>query len=169
MNKIITAVIVAVLSLGVADLDAKDKDKGKKNKGGGKDAVKAVEKAAKGKKLKPKEKAALEKHHGYFDVHERGVLREQFRGYDRSRLPPGLAKKNLRYDELPPGWQKKLSRGSAVPHDMFGYFHPLPPDIRHRMPPLGDGYDYRIFDERVFKMRLDTRTIIDVIAYGDLY
>ncbi len=176
MKKTVALTLVALLTVGVGIADAKDKDKGKKGKGVDKNIEKAIEKIQDGKKLKPKEKAALEKAVPYrpvptgrFDEHERGILRECLHGYDRDRLPPGLAKKNLSYNELPPGWQQKLSRGSHVPPEVYGHFHPLPPEYGRRMPQLGSGYGYRVFEERIFKMEISTRRIIDVIPLGDLF
>ena len=69
----------------------------------------------------------------YFAPRDVTVIREYYRPYYQP-LPPGLDKKYLRGDTLPPGWEKKI--------------RPLPVHIEHGMYVLPYGYHRGIIDDR---------------------
>jgi hypothetical protein len=86
---------------------------------------------------------------------ERGIVRD----YYGSSCPPGLAKKNNGC--LPPGQAKKRYEvGRRIP-DGWDY---LPDDLIVRLPPLGDGYGYRMIDGDLVVVAIATLIVLDAVG-----
>jgi len=77
-------------------------------------------------------------------------------------LPNGLAKKAANA-ALTPGWQKKITKGSVIPSDIYKMAEPLPKDIMAQIPALAAGTSLMKVDNRIVKVVDTTKTIVDVI------
>ncbi len=91
-----------------------------------------------------------------FSDHDRGLVRDYYRGYYRG-LPPGLAKQG----KLPPGHAKRLYRNQPVPPGLEWRY--LPDDLERRLSRLPDGYVRVIIGADVGIMNVRTRVILDLI------
>src|SRR5262245_15808537 len=77
------------------------------------------------------------------------ILREHY-GPRYNNLPPGLQRKVARGGQLPPGWQKK--------------FEPFPVGIERRLTPLPPGYRRGVIDAHAVIYDVRTNMIIDLAA-----
>ncbi|MDT3705365.1 MAG: hypothetical protein ROZ09_00965 [Thiobacillus sp.] len=91
-----------------------------------------------------------------FTDHDRVVIRDYYRDYDRS-LPPGLAKKG----KVPPGHAYKLQRNQGVPRDVA--WQHLPPDVERRLSRLPEGYARIVIGADAAIMNTRTRVVVDVL------
>lgn len=97
---------------------------------------------------------------------ERGVLdiafsdgdRYLIRDYYRSRLPPGLAKKN----KLPPGLHKHIVRHGYLPPGLEG--QRLDRELEGRLAPLPAGYERLRVGANVLLVDAATRLVLDLIT-----
>ncbi|MFZ8201681.1 hypothetical protein [Alteromonas portus] len=71
-------------------------------------------------------------------------------------LPPGIEKKYEKTGELPPGWQKKLSVGKRLDHDIY--------DHARVIVPLGkDGLVTVRIENKVIRLIQATREIVEIL------
>jgi hypothetical protein len=85
----------------------------------------------------------------YLQPHDVRIVREYYEPRYRS-LPPGLAKKQARTGELPPGWQKKIQ--------------PLPVAIERQLVVLPPDYRRGYIDGAVVVYSPRTQVVVDVVA-----
>lgn len=70
-------------------------------------------------------------------------------------LPPGLAMKQARGGELPPGWQKKLAKGDVLDDEIYS--------AGKVVVPVGkDGSITIEVDGTRLRVNVETRTILDI-------
>jgi len=77
-------------------------------------------------------------------------------------LPPGLAKKVARGDELPPGWQSRCLKGQIMPVEVYERAHSLPPEIVVTLPPPPVGTILIAVEGKVARLVKATHEILDV-------
>lgn len=95
------------------------------------------------------------------DIRFGGSERDIVRDYYSKDCPPGLAKKNNGC--LPPGQAKKRYEiGSRLPAGYDG--DEVPYDLYRRLPPLRDGYQYRLLDGDLGIVELSTLIVLDAIG-----
>ncbi|MHC6648165.1 hypothetical protein ACYTPF_16455 [Alteromonas sp. HB246098] len=71
-------------------------------------------------------------------------------------LPPGIEKKYERTGELPPGWEKKLTVGKRLDHDIY--------DHARVVVPLGDdGLITVRIENKVVRLIQATREIVEIL------
>ncbi|MCK5639999.1 MAG: hypothetical protein KAJ19_04355 [Gammaproteobacteria bacterium] len=75
------------------------------------------------------------------------------------QLPSGLKKKVSRGGSLPPGWQKKLKKGSVLDEALYEYAEPVSSSIRAKIP-IGnkDSIDIRL-DTKVIRLKAGSHEI----------
>ena len=71
-------------------------------------------------------------------------------------------KKAARSAKLPPGWQKKITRGEVLPATVYAQAQPLPEVVIWKLPPPPAGTILVILDDKVLRLLEATRTIVDV-------
>jgi hypothetical protein len=71
-------------------------------------------------------------------------------------------KKAARSAKLPPGWQKKITRGEVLPEIVYAQAQPLPEVVIRKLPPPPAGTILVILDDKVLRLLEATRTIVDV-------
>jgi hypothetical protein len=71
-------------------------------------------------------------------------------------------KKAARGAKLPPGWQKKITRGELLPETVYAQAQPLPEVVIRKLPPPPAGTLLVILDDKVLRLLEATRTIVDV-------
>lgn len=101
--------------------------------------------------------------------HEREVIREYYRDDAAPAAKPlnkGMKKRLEKGKGLPPGWQKKLARGSAVPADVWAWHEPLPRDVLSRLPPQPDGVITVRIDSKIVRVVAATHVLLDAF---DIY
>jgi hypothetical protein len=67
-----------------------------------------------------------------------------------------------RYRNLPPGLQKKVARGGALPPGWRKKFEPFPREVEHRLEPLPTGYRRGVIDGHAVIFNTRTNVILDV-------
>ena len=145
----VVAMILTLAISGPALADKDGKDKGKKHDGAPSASAHAPGKD--GKHGKPD-----------FSGNERREIETYFSSHPGARndLPPGLAKKN----KIPPGWQKKLSRGQRIPDDIWAHHLPLPHEILIKLPPPPIGIITVRIDDRILRVREKTHELLDELG-----
>ncbi|TJY61891.1 hypothetical protein E4T66_06475 [Sinimarinibacterium sp. CAU 1509] len=105
--------------------------------------------------------------------HERTVLRNYYQQEQSDhgkakdkKLNKGMEKRLASGKGLPPGWQKKMSRGDVVPSDIWRYHEPLPSSIIRRLPPQPEGVVTVRIDNQVVRVIEATHVLLDAF---DLY
>jgi len=73
------------------------------------------------------------------------------------QLPPGLQKNVQRGKPLPPGWDKKLTKGQVIERDIYSRGEIVAP-----LDPLGI-VTIRI-DDKVFRVMEKSREIVDILS-----
>lgn len=100
---------------------------------------------------------------------ERDLIRDYYRDRDHERdrgyrdLPPGLQKKATRGEPLPPGWQKKIARGEVLPEDIYRHRHLLDDDLLRRLPRQPDGTELYRVDDEIVRVIVGTRVLADML------
>lgn len=69
-------------------------------------------------------------------------------GHSDSQLPPGLQKQG----KLPPGWERKLSRGTRIDNDIYSHAVPLTRVEIGRLPPLPTGMIQVRIEDRIVRL-----------------
>ena len=134
MKRLVGAMLVGFLLGGtVAETS---QGKGKKNG--------HAESAKHDKSEKPESSVSLHLVFGRADV---VILRDHYTPRYQN-LPPGLQKKIARGGQLPPGWRKK--------------FEPFPAEVDRRLPPLPAGYGRGVIDGHAVIYNSRTNVIVDV-------
>ncbi|HSC28618.1 MAG TPA: hypothetical protein VLD67_15180 [Vicinamibacterales bacterium] len=67
-----------------------------------------------------------------------------------------------RYRNLPPGLQKKVSRGGALPPGWQKKFEPFPTVVERELRPLPDGYRRGVIDGHAVIFDSRTKVVVDV-------
>lgn len=67
-----------------------------------------------------------------------------------------------RYRNLPPGLQKKVARGGALPPGWQKKFEPFPADVERRLSPLPEGHRRGVIDGHAVIYNERTQVVIDV-------
>ncbi|SDP67700.1 hypothetical protein [Desulforhopalus singaporensis] len=80
------------------------------------------------------------------------------------KLPPGLHKKLERTSELPPGWRKKIMKGEILDHDLYEIGRNHPVDIGEYSLKPEVGTRVMRIEDRIFRIKNDTREILEVIG-----
>jgi hypothetical protein len=70
--------------------------------------------------------------------------------------------KAARGAKLPPGWQKKITRGEILPETVYAQVQPLPEVVIRKLPSPPAGTILVILDDKVLRLLEATRTIVDV-------
>jgi hypothetical protein len=70
--------------------------------------------------------------------------------------------KAARSAKLPPGWQKKITRGEVLPEIVYAQAQPLPEVVIRKLPPPPAGTILVILDDKVLRLLEATRTTVDV-------
>jgi len=70
--------------------------------------------------------------------------------------------KNQKSKPLPPGIAKNLERGKPMPPGIAK--QRLPDDLTRQLPPVRDGYERVVVDDRVLLVEVATQIIRDVLA-----
>jgi hypothetical protein len=70
--------------------------------------------------------------------------------------------KAARSAKLPPGWQKKITRGEVLPETVYAQAQPLPEVVIRKLPPPPAGTILVILDDKVLRLLEATRTTVDV-------
>ena len=92
---------------------------------------------------------------------ETRLIQEWFRNpRNLEGLPPGLA----RSGSLPPGLEKQLVRNGSLPPGLQKKAHPLPNDLRSRLPQPPDGVQIVIVAGRVLAVHVQSSKILDLVA-----
>lgn len=106
---------------------------------------------------------------GAFSPAERNMIRAELQQQERIKhqkkyktLPPGLQKKVSRGKELPPGWQKKLTPGESLDDHVYRQGQSLPEEILRRLPRQPLGSEMIQIEDKVIRLNSATRTILDV-------
>lgn len=98
---------------------------------------------------------------------EREVIRDY---YSRESAPAskplnkGMKKRLEKGKGLPPGWQKKLARGSAIPADVWSHHEALPYEVLRRLPPQPEGVITVRIDSQIVRVVAATHVLLD--AFG---
>ena len=71
-------------------------------------------------------------------------------------------KQAARGAKLPPGWQKKITRGEVLPEIVYAQAQPLPEVVIRKLPPPPAGTILVTLDGKVLRLLEATRTIVDV-------
>lgn len=99
-------------------------------------------------------------HDGYFNDHQRVIVRDYYEESFRSgRCPPGLAKK--RNGCLPPGQAKKWQLGRPLPRDVVYYDLPPRVVVSLGVPPAGHKY-VRVASD-ILLIAVGTGMVVDAI------
>ena len=77
-------------------------------------------------------------------------------------MPKKPTKKAARSAKLPPGWQKKITRGAVLPQTVYAQAQPLPDVVIRKLPPPPAGTILVTLDGKVVRLLEATRTIVDV-------
>jgi len=77
-------------------------------------------------------------------------------------LPPGLQKKVSRGKTLPPGWQKKVAPGNSLDYQLYRQAESLPDSLLRRLPPPPVGSEILQVENKVVLINSATRSILDV-------
>ena len=85
----------------------------------------------------------------YFQPHDAGIITRYYAPRYRE-LPPGLQKKVSRGGNLPPGWEKRMQ--------------PLPVTVEQQLVPLPSGYRRGYLDGYAVVFSAKTQVVIDVVA-----
>ncbi|GGK59476.1 hypothetical protein [Amphritea balenae] len=115
-----------------------------------------------------------------YSSEERRVIRNYFLGADtqasgadkqkgknkHKSLPPGLQKKISRGGELPPGWQKKVAAGEVLDAELYSQTEALPDDLNRVLDQVA-GEQHRRIGNKVIKVLEGDATVIDVIDIMD--
>jgi hypothetical protein len=77
-------------------------------------------------------------------------------------LPPGLQKKVSRGGQLPPGWQKRLQKGRPLEAELYRQAEPVPEQLRLKLP-VGEAgsIDIRL-EGKIVRLERASREILDV-------
>ena len=70
--------------------------------------------------------------------------------------------KAARGAKLPPGWQKKITRGEILPETVYAQIQPLPEVVIRKLPSPPAGTILVILDDKVLRLLEATSTIVDV-------
>jgi hypothetical protein len=89
----------------------------------------------------------------------RRVVRDYLDHYPGGGLPPGLAKRG---GDLPPGLEKQLRKNARLPPGLQKRLAPYPTDLKHRLPPLKEGYDGGFLHSRVVIFNRNTSAVFEV-------
>lgn len=81
---------------------------------------------------------------------------------DPSSLTNGLRKKGMRGKPLPPGWQAKLEPGRTLDYQVYRQSQSLPDQLRRRLPPPPVGSETLRVEDKIMRLNMATRTILDV-------
>ncbi len=115
-----------------------------------------------------KEQAKLERQET-FSPAERNLIRAQLQRQERATsqqkhkdLPPGLQKKVTRGKALPPGWQKKIASGKSLDYQVYRQGESLPDILLRRLPPPPIGSEILQIENKIVRLNSATRTILDV-------
>ncbi len=104
-----------------------------------------------------------------FSPAERNMIRAELQQQERIKhqkknkaLPPGLQKKVSRGKELPPGWQSKVAPGETLDDHIYRQGQSLPEEILRRLPRQPLGSEMIQVEDKVIRLNSATRTILDV-------
>jgi Ni/Co efflux regulator RcnB len=84
------------------------------------------------------------------------AIRAYYRANDRGR-----GNGRGRSDGLPPGIEKNLARGKALPPGIAKQY--LPPDLLRRLPPPERGMEYVVVAGKLLLVEIATRVIHDIL------
>jgi hypothetical protein len=101
----------------------------------------------------------------YYRLHHGDLIKGK-EGKKKKKLPPGLEKKLSRGGELPPGWQKKVAKGEILDAELYRRATPLPNDLIIKLPPQPKGTVLIKVEGKIIRLIEATRTILDVF---DIY
>ena len=76
-----------------------------------------------------------------------------------------MQKKLARGGSLPPGWQKKLSRGSVIDRETYSHARPLPNDVIVQLPSPPRGTIIVDIDGEIVRLAEATMTIVDILGH----
>ncbi len=103
-----------------------------------------------------------------FSSAERNLIRAQLAKHERAsekkrfdQLPPGLQKKVARGKALPPGWQKKVTPGHSLDYQVYRQRTSLPEEILRRLPTTQPGSEIIQVEDKIIRLNTATRTILD--------
>ena len=148
MNLLQCSALALVLSVSTVYAD-KPSHAGKEKK----------EKKQKKEKHQKKQKHKKE-HKKNFSSYEKGHIQDYYHN-----LPRGLAKKLKRTGELPPGWQKKVSVGQAMPSDYLQYASPVPYELESQLSVGPIGSKLLQLSDRVIRVEAGTNMILDAFKF----
>ncbi len=77
-------------------------------------------------------------------------------------LPPGLARKPVRQNQLPSGWESDCVRGETLPKPIIERFWPLPKDLAIKLPPTPKGTVTITLEGKIVRLWEETRQVVDV-------
>ena len=97
----------------------------------------------------------------YYRTHHGDLIKGKA-GKKKKKLPPGLEKKLSRGGELPPGWQKKVVKGEVLDDELYRRAAPLPNDLIRKLPPQPKGIVLIKVEGKIIRLIEATRTILDV-------
>lgn len=99
---------------------------------------------------------------------ERHSIREYYQTHTVTETRPGEKKLNRGMKKrlekgkgLPPGWQKKISRGNVVPDDVWSQRQPIPREVIRGLPPEPEGVVTVRVDSKVIRVVAATKVILD--------
>lgn len=96
------------------------------------------------------------------DDHDRGEHRGDYRGEHRGEY------KSKKHKDLPPGWRKKLNKGSRVDDSIFVYMEPPSREVIAVLPPPPPGVSFRQIEDKIVKINDINRQIIEVLELDRL-
>ncbi|WP_286237225.1 hypothetical protein [Neptuniibacter halophilus] len=113
-----------------------------------------------------------------FSDRQRDLIRDYYRRYpdsgtgdyrgQKKSLPYGLQKKLARDGQLPPGWQKKLTRGEILDGDLLDQAELLPDELLDRLQGRDLASEIIRLKDKVVRVGKGEGTIIDVIDIADI-
>jgi len=106
--------------------------------------------------ISPLEKEIVKQHLG--DIREA----QSKKSVAGKALAPGATKKGAPAVKLPPGWQKKITRGEVIPQTVYAQAQPLPEVVIRKLPPPPAGTILVTLDGKLVRLVEATRTIVDV-------
>jgi len=77
-------------------------------------------------------------------------------------LPPGIAKKVDRGNDLPPDWQSRCVKGQVMPTEIYKRCEPLPYDVVVKLPPPPTGTIIVTIEGKALRLMQATLEILDV-------
>ncbi len=97
---------------------------------------------------------------GQFSAAEKHIIRNEIL-QGQSPLPQGLEKRQESGKRLPPGWQKKITRGKRLDFHVYRSSAPLPGKALDRLPPAQAGTELIRIENEILRLEVGTRIVLD--------